>query len=269
MSLTLEQWKARRDAAERARQVPDVEAVVASLQATFAQAKVMTQDEERAHILQAEIFPRLRAMGWGDRFLRELSGEWGCAEQRKKFDRCRELCRGVGAVVALVGPRGVGKTTIAFQLALERAWQDRQSLFDKAAGLREATTWRTTPYRKLTDLLARYKALYADFGTMDPVALAESRDRLCSEESLAVFDEIHECEGLKAAPRLLTDIIDRRYLAKKDTLLITNQTAQEFSDTIGDSIYSRLTEHGAILKCEWPSWREKSLTTKDTKNTNP
>lgn len=258
MSLTLEQYKARL-ARETARPAVDADGLLAELAAKHAKLPVMSAAEERALVLKTEIFPRLRGFGWGDRFLRELTGDWGCAEQVRVFARCKELLCGVGAIVALVGPRGVGKTTIGFQLALDRATQDWQSVRDCADGLRDDTTWRATPYRKLTDLLARYKALYSDFGTMEPERLAESRDRLCTGETLAVFDEIHECEGLKAAPRLLTDLLDRRYLARRDTLLITNQTAEEFAATIGDSIYSRLTEHGKILKCEWPSWRDRKI----------
>ena len=252
--------KARREAEANAIAPVDFDRALAEMMAQFRSGvQPMTAEAEREFIRSTQIFPRLKTFGWGERFLREYAGDWGCPQQAQRFARCRELFRGVGAIVALVGPRGVGKTSIGFHLALARAWEDWQSQRDRAEGRRTDTLCRATPYRKLTDLLAQFKALYADFGTMDPERLAAARDHFCTTESLAVIDEIHECEELKSRPRLLTDLLDRRYLAKKDTLLITNQTAEEFEATIGDSIYSRLTEHGAILRCEWPSWRGRKL----------
>lgn len=247
--------RARREAAQPRVEPPDFEAAVESLKATVAKAVPVSAAEVRAHVLRTSIFPRLKAYGWEDRFFFTVAGDWGCGRQQQKFSRCQELFCGQGAIVALVGPRGVGKTTIGFQLALDRllgAW-DRYH-----AGATGGLTLPLTGYAKLTDLLARYKALYSDFGTNDPERLVAARDRFCRDDALAVIDEVHECDELKAAPRLLTDLLDRRYAAKRDTLLITNQTAEEFSETIGDSIYSRLTEHGAILKCEWASWRDRA-----------
>lgn len=257
MLSDMEAWRRKRDEEEAARQTPDIEGALETLKATLATAKPISGHEEREHLLRTSIYPRLAACGWEKRFFTEHLGDWGCAEQLAKFARCQQLFAGHGAIVALVGPRGVGKTTIGFQLALHRLRADWLRMLGERSDECRGVTLRMTPYRKLTDLIARFKALYADFGTTDPEKLAASRDALCRDDSLLVMDEVHECSELRAAPRMLTDILDRRYAAKRDTLLITNQTAQEFSDTIGDSIYSRLTEHGAILRCEWKSWRER------------
>jgi hypothetical protein len=37
-----------------------------------------------------------------------------------------------------------------------------------------------------------------------------------------------------------------------------NQTAKEFAESCGDSIISRLSEHGCIINCDWPSYRVQS-----------
>lgn len=249
----VERMKAQREAGAPAEAPPDFAAAMDALKASCAKARPMSAEEELALTLRTSIFPKLKAFGWEERFFFPVSGDWGCVKQQQRFARCGELFRGVGAIVALVGPRGVGKTTIGFQLALARLLGEWRR-YERDGG---PVSLPLTPYVKLTDLLARFKALYADFGTNDPERLAAARDGFCRNDSLAVIDEIHECSELRAAPRLLTDLIDRRYAAKRDTLLITNQTAEEFAASIGDSIYSRLTEHGAILKCEWESWREK------------
>jgi len=236
--------------AVRADKMDDVLAGLAKL------PRVSAEDDRRG-MLAASIYPRLKSYGWEPRFFVERAGDWGCPEQMRKFERCRELLTGCGAIVALVGPRGVGKTTIGFQLALERAFGCWLRYLYPEPGAARGLTWQLTPYVKLTDLLGRFKALYSDFGTTDPERLMAAREAFCKHDALAVIDEVHECAELRASPRLLTDLIDRRYAARRDTLLITNQTADEFAESIGDSIYSRLTEHGAILRCEWESWRDK------------
>lgn len=237
----------------------DFAAMVNALRDSVRRENPVTAAQERTHRLKTTIFPMLRACGWEERFYRELAGDWGCAMQVDRFAECRKLFTGAGAIVALVGPRGVGKTTIGFQLALERLDAAWVRYLDVAqTGQRAALSLPMTPYVKLTDLLARFKALYADFGTVDPERLIAARERFSRDDALVVIDEIHECDELRATPRLLTDLIDRRYAAKRDTLLITNQTAKQFAESIGDSIYSRLSEHGAILRCEWESWRDRA-----------
>ena len=211
-----------------------------------------TDAEIRAWRWQNEIIPRLKAAGFDDRFWCEISEKsrqdraseaksWGAA-----LNACRTRCRGVGAIIVLAGARGTGKTTIVSQLAIERAWDEALSPSN-----------RQPPYRKLQDLIERYKPLYSDFGSTQTDDLASSRDWFCSSPNLAFIDEIHDPQEMKVRDRLLVDIVDRRYSAKRDTILITNQSAQEFADTANPSIISRLSEHGTIIPCEWKSWRAK------------
>jgi DNA replication protein DnaC len=196
-------------------------------------------------IWKNETRPRLRECGFSERHAERIT-EWNCPSQEGVFRTCISLCRGAGAIVALVGVRGCGKTTICAQMALVAAENESLAPWD-----------RVPPYRKLQDLVERYKPLYGNMGTFDPDALSSQRDWYCSRPQLAFIDETHECEDLQVKQRLLTDIIDRRYAAKRDTILVSNQTPEEFQRTIGDSILSRLSEHGQIIPCSWSSWRSK------------
>lgn len=202
--------------------------------------------EMREWLWRNEIVPRLKAAGFAPRFWQEIT-DWNCKPQQRVFEECRRLCVGNGAIVVLTGARGTGKTTIAGQLAVERAKAEDLPPWD-----------RQPPYRKMQDLFERYKALYANFGHPDMDALASQRDWYCGNPSLAVIDEIHECAGSRDAERMLTDILDRRYSSRKDTILISNESVDDFQRNHSESILSRISEHGRIIPCNWKSWRAKA-----------
>lgn len=193
-----------------------------------------------------EISPRLKDAGFNERH-RQRIVDWACTPQQRVFDKCMELCRGNGAIVVLTGERGTGKTTICAQMARHRAEDDRLPPWD-----------RQPPYRKLVDLIAKYKPLYGNMGSVTMDDLAASRDWFCRNHSLVFIDEIHECEDAALKNRVLTDIIDRRYAAHRDTILISNQSVEDFKASTNDSILSRLSEHGSIIPCNWRSWRAKA-----------
>ncbi len=212
--------------------------------------KPATSEDLRAHTLRSEVLPRLEAWGFEARFRREITA-WNCAEQEATFQVCRAKLRGVGAVVALIGKRGAGKTTIAAQLALACAWAERAR---RDAG--GPVTLSSFLYRKVTSLVRRLKPLYANFGSTDIEGITRSLDALCAVDVL-VIDEMHDLSELAVREAMLIDLIDRRYAALRDTLLISNQTPEEWDAQTPVSIASRIAEHGCVLKCEWASWRER------------
>ena len=58
--------------------------------------------------------------------------------------------------------------------------------------------------------------------------------------------------------RILDYVIDLRYDSGMDTILISNQTKEEFSKSVGPSIISRVHQVGDTIECNWPSFRGKS-----------
>lgn len=205
---------------------------------------VATPEEADEWIWKNETLPRLRTSGFEARYLTRLL-DWNCPEQEAVFRSCVKACIGTGAIVALVGERGTGKTTILAQMARLRAEDPLLLPAD-----------RSPAYRKMSDLIARFKPLYADFGTTETDKLMSARDALCSR-ALLLIDELHECDDQKLKDRVLTDIIDRRYSRKVDTVLVSNQDPEAFQRTTSDSILSRLTEHGLLIPCRWKSHRAK------------
>lgn len=258
----VEAYKARQEAArladraayQRSCEKPTAEAVTPdALVASFRIEGVpaMSEAEDHSHAWRTYILERLAENRVPDRYRYELT-EWQCAPQETTYRHADKLMSGKGAIVALVGERGTGKTTIAAQMIIARAWADWEAIIrDRVSG----AYWTWTPYRKLADLISRYKPLYADYGTRSAEELESGRAAYC-RAPFAVIDELHDCEDIKLRDRLLTDILDRRYSAMRDTLLISNQSVQQFKDTTNDSILSRISEHGSIIPCAWGSWRE-------------
>ena len=248
----VERIKARHEAAKAPRTsaiVADDSTPLTALPDAIARLQELcppkSDGEMRAWRWENEILPNLKASRLPHRFHREIH-EWTEPKQRTVFERCKTLFTQTGAIVALVGERGLGKTTIAGQLVIERAWDETRA------------PWaRRPPYRKMTDLIAQFKPLYADFGSIQTEELMERRDGFCKLHPLVIIDELHECDDMKLKDRVLTDILDRRYANHNDTLLITNQTPAEFKQTTNDSILSRLSEHGRIIECKWNSFRDK------------
>jgi DNA replication protein DnaC len=184
------------------------------------------------------------ATGMSARFFYKVK-EWD-SKQKKVFDQTKELLQRTGAIVALIGPRGLGKTTIASQLIIERAQDETLE------------PWvRRPPYRKAQEIVARFKSLYADYGNIDTERLIE-RFKNYAAFPLLIIDEFHECDDQRMKDRVMTDLLDRRYAARNDTVLISNQTAEQFVQTTNESTLSRLEEHGRIIKCNWQSFRRKA-----------
>lgn len=205
-------------------------------------------DEIKSHLSKTEIMPAIARWGFDTRFQREISME---AKQGRVFRNICERMSGKGAIVALIGERGLGKTTLAAQFAIRTAWRNESEKV-KECGPHKI---ESVIYRKCAKIVARYKPLFGDFGSIETESLMESLDYLCRQQEYLVIDEVHDCEEMKMRNRVLTDLIDRRYSCCRDTILIANQTSENFAATIGDSILSRLNEHGLIIECKWPSFR--------------
>jgi DNA replication protein DnaC len=213
----------------------------------------MSAAESRAHNFK-EMLGKLRAVGWDTRFIQDgfpPEKDNRTDTQKRILEAIKGTLTRTGAIVALCGPRGLGKTTIMAQFAVERGWQDFDSKYTKRV------MCRYTLYRKASAIVTALKCLYADFGSIHTIP-AEHYQRDLIEAEILVIDEWQETgEDSRHKDRILTDIIDRRYASLRDTVIITNQTEEEFRKTTNSSIISRLGEHGQIIECSWVSFREK------------
>lgn len=222
-----------------------VEETLSEVLVRLRERQTVTEEEIRKWEWENEIRPRLETTRLPNRFWPRVK-TWN-PKQKEQFDRCQSMCVGRGAIIALLGLRGVGKTTIAAEIIHERVLNE------------DILPWhRLPPYRKMSDLISFFKPLYADFGSIDLERLTNRRNDFCRWHPLVVIDELHDCEDQKMKNRILTDILDRRYAFQVDTIVISNQTPAEFQDTTSDSVLSRLCEHGQIIHCKWKSFRSKT-----------
>lgn len=209
----------------------------------------MSAEEERQYILKTEISAQLERWGFDARFYKDVKIE---DRQLKVLNWVESLLASPSSITALVGPRGLGKTTIAATLAKKAAWRNYHSKMQEPG---KPVIHSSFVYRKTAKLVARFKPLFADFGSIQTDALLDSMDYLARQYEVLAIDEVHDCDDQKASRRVLTDLIDRRYSALRHTILISNQTASEFAASVGDSIMSRLNENGAVIECAWESFR--------------
>jgi DNA replication protein DnaC len=157
------------------------------------------------------------------------AGEWGSSLRALKGRL------GTGMLAALIGGRGSGKTQLAVELMRE-------------------TTNRLKSARFMTavDFFMRVKETY---GRDAAKSEREILNHFC-KCSLLVIDEIGKRGQSEWENTLLFELINRRYNEVKDTLIIDNNPAQEFVQSIGPSIASRMNECGGIIQCNWKSYRE-------------
>jgi DNA replication protein DnaC len=184
-----------------------------------------------------------------ERYMVQIT-DWPEPRQLAVLERCEKMLVDTGSIVCLAGPRGTGKTSIACQLIIRRVMQWNQEC------IHAPFPW--LPYRKLSDILARYKPLYSEFGSIGMDELESARNTLC-KAPLLVIDECGDFDDSKLRHRLLQDLLDRRYSNLVDTLLLSNQSPKAFRVSVGESVMSRINEHGGIIECTWDSFRDKSL----------
>lgn len=138
------------------------------------------------------------------------------------------------AIIAVLGHRGAGKTHQACALVNHFCSLGRSAVIMSAMSF-------------FLLVRATYRADAAE--TEDQVI-----ERLVRRD-LLVLDELHERGDTPSEDRLLHRLINRRYERLKPTVLISNQTQEQFARQVGESIVDRIREGGRIITCGWSSLR--------------
>lgn len=152
-------------------------------------------------------------------------------------DALKELLNRSGTV-ALLGERGAGKTWMSCGLVREFCKRGNSAL-----------------YRDAMDYFLDLKATY----DQDAKVNQSDVEARYLRPRLLVLDEVHERGDTAWEDRMLTRLINKRYCSDVSTVLISNQSPEEFAERIGKSIYDRMFDGGGEIVCDWQSLRGRSL----------
>lgn len=141
---------------------------------------------------------------------------------------------GKGFLSVAMGPRGTGKTQLAVCLIRETCMRGGVGAYTKAL-----------------DVFIALREAFRKEGVTEAAII-----KRFVQPNLLVIDAMEERGETPFEDRMLNHIIDKRYDAMRDTLLITNQVAEEFKKSAGASIVSRIMETGSKIECNWGSFRK-------------
>lgn len=135
---------------------------------------------------------------------------------------------------ALLGPRGPGKTWVGCAAVREFCRAGRSALYADAM-----------------DVFLAIKGTYDDGARLSQQQVEDRYLR----PALLVLDELHERGDTAWEDRMLTRLINKRYAGRLATILISNQSEEDFAGRVGQSVVDRMADGGGIIVCDWPSLR--------------
>lgn len=140
-----------------------------------------------------------------------------------------------GYTVILCGARGTGKTQVSVEAIKDAARRGFSARYD-------------TFYRFCQRLKETFDSRHLQEAD---VMLDYIRPRLL------VLDEVGKVSATEWSQSALFHLIDRRYNAMKDTILITNHNASEVAKELGASIVRRADETGGTI--DTSTWKKRHL----------
>lgn len=196
---------------------------------------------------------------------------WGA-----EFERVDGML-GTGALVGFLGGRGTGKTRMAVACIRRTCARVATKMAAVEAEIPDNTKpgWFDRDRQRQEAMGDLYRYRHAGYGDNAVPAeyitamglfleLRSTYDGTGNESQvikrllgcrLLVIDEIQERGNSDWENRILGHIIDQRYAAMLDTIIVGNLTPDNLSATLGPSFADRLMECGLIVEFNWDSYR--------------
>jgi DNA replication protein DnaC len=188
--------------------------------------------------------------GWGLKYSKpiQLHGEqWFAA-----FESIKPIIA-TGGIVAMIGPRGPGKTQMAAEIAREQNWPEDKTESTKSDGITTTHHSRTPIYRRAMDI-------FLDLREASKNHVKSSEKEVLATLShcgLLVVDEFQERGESEWEDRIMKNLIDKRYASGRPTIIIANLSRKELFDALGSSIVDRARENGKSIEFNWASYRNQ------------
>jgi DNA replication protein DnaC len=192
---------------------------------------------------QNTITHRLKNCNIGERFMDMTFGDYKptCPKSEKVFMACREYVEtfadGSGASLLMMGSPGTGKTMLAAIIG--------QEIIKKHFSFRHTTAMQLV--RRVKDSW-RKDSEESEQGIIDSFV----------EPALLVIDEIGVQFGSPTEQLFLTEVINDRYELRRPTILMSNLTLSQVTETMGARVIDRFRDDGSqFLVFDWLSYRGK------------
>lgn len=169
-----------------------------------------------------------------DNYAADEAGQQEALKTAHDFVADWPLHRKKGTCVVFSGNPGTGKSHLAIamlQIIMQSGTGMYINVLDLVRMVRD--TWRKTSQSE-TDVLNTFAGL-----------------------DLLVIDEVGVQYGTDGEQVILFDVLNRRYLDCKPTILLTNLRAKEFQDFVGARAFDRMKENGIWQRFTWESHRGK------------
>jgi DNA replication protein DnaC len=225
---------------------PDAKPIISSCPVCMAEAKAREEQRDRRRAEEAnqqKIAGLLRRSMIPERFVdrtlhnyrADSTGQIRALKIARRY--AETVCDGSsrGASLVLAGKPGTGKTHVACGIARELIEKHQKSAV----------------FLTILQALRHIKDTYRKDSTRSESDAIN--DML--EPDLLILDEIGAQLGSEHEKMLMFEIINERYQECRSTILISNLTADELGQFLGDRVMDRFRESGAVVAFDWASHR--------------
>ena len=196
--------------------------------------------EQATRVRKASLEQAFRRSGIPERFLGKSFGGYlaDTAAKARALKAAQRYAESEerGLSMILCGKPGTGKTHLACSIASAKIAARSTAQFMTAVA---AVRYVRSTYRKDS-----------------PISETEAIDNLCSPD-LLILDEVGVQHGTEHEKMILFDVINDRYANCRGTVLLSNLSADDLREYLGDRIMDRFREGGFVLNFDWESHRGK------------
>jgi len=160
----------------------------------------------------------------------------------------RALADAGGWVVLAGAEAGTGKTALAYLLGLRELCQHALRMAAESWEWR-GECWDTMPEHRYIEWPRALNQEKSRFRTR----IEGSFIRPLEKAELLIIDDIAPAKGWELQELEL--VMSRRYAEHLRTILVVKADGAEVESALGTDTYSRLTERGLVVTCEWMPYR--------------